>query len=214
VPPPAHKIDAFLKHEAKTASPTATPRRGDGRGRRTARPDGVEETEIPARSLGWAGATMPSASARRHRRDHARRCRQGNQGPRGRQKATTLGRKSTKDAKSTKDPKSAKESKETKGGGGTRYVLDQDPQVEGAMVVIDPYTGQVKAVVGGYSFERSQFDRATQGRRQPGSAIKPLLYPPPSTAATAPIPRARRAHLVSGRPGRQALVAEEFGRSL
>jgi len=81
-----------------------------------------------------------------------------------------------KDAKSTRESKSTKESKDTKGGGGTRYVLDQDPQVEGAMVVIDPYTGQVKAVVGGYSFERSQFDRATQGRRQPGSAIKPLLY--------------------------------------
>ena len=89
------------------------------------------------------------------------------------------GGKSTKESKSAKDGKNAKPSKdtsETKGGGGTRYVLDQDPQVEGAMVVIDPYTGQVKAVVGGYSFERSQFDRATQGRRQPGSAIKPLLY--------------------------------------
>lgn len=56
------------------------------------------------------------------------------------------------------------------------FVLDQDPQVEGALVAIDPYTGQVKAVVGGYSFERSQFNRATQGRRQPGSAIKPLIY--------------------------------------
>jgi penicillin-binding protein 1A len=56
------------------------------------------------------------------------------------------------------------------------FVLDQDPQLEGALVSIDPYTGQVKAVVGGYSFERSQFNRATQGRRQPGSAIKPLIY--------------------------------------
>jgi penicillin-binding protein 1A len=56
------------------------------------------------------------------------------------------------------------------------FALDQDPQVEGALVSIDPYTGQVKAVVGGYSFERSQFNRATQGRRQPGSAIKPLIY--------------------------------------
>ncbi len=60
--------------------------------------------------------------------------------------------------------------------GDTPYVLDQSPQVEGALVSIDPYTGQVKAVVGGYSFERSQFNRATQGRRQPGSAIKPLIY--------------------------------------
>ncbi len=56
------------------------------------------------------------------------------------------------------------------------FVLDQDPQVEGALVTIDPYTGQVKAIVGGYSFERSQFNRATLGRRQPGSAMKPLVY--------------------------------------
>jgi penicillin-binding protein 1A len=56
------------------------------------------------------------------------------------------------------------------------FLLDQDPRLEGALVSIDPYSGQVKAVVGGYSFERSQFNRATQGRRQPGSAIKPLIY--------------------------------------
>jgi penicillin-binding protein 1A len=60
--------------------------------------------------------------------------------------------------------------------GTQTFVLDPDPPLEGAMVVIDPYTGQVKAVIGGYSFERSQFNRATQGRRQPGSAIKPLIY--------------------------------------
>ena len=96
-----------------------------------------------------------------------------------------------------------------------RFALDQEPQVEGALVAIDPYTGQVKAMVGGYSFERSQFNRATQGRRQPGSAIKPLLYAaafnrgygPNSVVLDAP-------DLVSGRPGRQALVAEERGRSL
>jgi penicillin-binding protein 1A len=60
--------------------------------------------------------------------------------------------------------------------GTIRFALDQDPQLEGALVVIDPYTGQVKAIVGGYSFERSQFNRVTQARRQPGSAIKPLIY--------------------------------------
>src|SRR5262249_9808496 len=70
--------------------------------------------------------------------------------------------------------------------GGTHYVLDQDPQVEGAMVVIDPYTGQVKAVVGGYSYERSQFNRATQGRRQPGSAIQPQRYSSASTRGYGP----------------------------
>jgi penicillin-binding protein 1A len=54
--------------------------------------------------------------------------------------------------------------------------LDQEPKVEGAVLVIDPRTGQIKAMVGGYSFKRSQYNRATQAPRQPGSAIKPFLY--------------------------------------
>lgn len=57
-----------------------------------------------------------------------------------------------------------------------RFVLDQEPQVQGGLVAFDPYTGEVKAMVGGYSFGRSQFNRVTQAKRQPGSAIKPLLY--------------------------------------
>ena len=57
-----------------------------------------------------------------------------------------------------------------------RFALDQDPQVEGALVAIDPYTGQVKAMIGGYDVRRSQFNRAVQAHRQPGSAIKPLIY--------------------------------------
>jgi penicillin-binding protein 1A len=60
--------------------------------------------------------------------------------------------------------------------GTARFALDQDPQVEGALVAMDPYTGQVKAMVGGYDFRRSQFNRAVQARRQPGSAFKPLIY--------------------------------------
>ncbi|MBC7360671.1 MAG: PBP1A family penicillin-binding protein [Candidatus Aminicenantes bacterium] len=54
--------------------------------------------------------------------------------------------------------------------------LDQEPQLEGAFMAIDPATGQIKAMVGGYSFKRSQFNRATQALRQTGSAIKPILY--------------------------------------
>jgi penicillin-binding protein 1A len=61
-------------------------------------------------------------------------------------------------------------------GGAVRFALDQEPQVEGALVAVDPYTGQVKAMVGGYDFRRSQFNRAVQARRQPGSAFKPLVY--------------------------------------
>jgi penicillin-binding protein 1A len=61
-------------------------------------------------------------------------------------------------------------------GGTARFALDQEPQVEGALIALDPYTGQVKAMVGGYDFRRSQFNRALQARRQPGSAFKPLVY--------------------------------------
>jgi len=54
--------------------------------------------------------------------------------------------------------------------------LDQKPVRNGGFVAIDPQTGQVKALVGGYSFRDSQFNRAVQAPRQTGSAIKPLLY--------------------------------------
>jgi penicillin-binding protein 1A len=56
------------------------------------------------------------------------------------------------------------------------YALDLDPQVEGALVVIEPETALVKALVGGVDFQRSQFNRAVLARRQPGSAFKPLVY--------------------------------------
>ncbi len=56
------------------------------------------------------------------------------------------------------------------------YGLRQIPNVEGAMVVMDPHTGRVWAMVGGYSFERSQFNRAVQAYRQPGSSFKPFVY--------------------------------------
>ncbi len=55
-------------------------------------------------------------------------------------------------------------------------VLDQEPLLEGAFLAIDPRSGQIKAMVGGYSFLRSEWNRATQATRQAGSAIKPLLY--------------------------------------
>ena len=54
--------------------------------------------------------------------------------------------------------------------------LTQKPLRNGAFVAIDPRTGQIKALVGGYSYHDSQFDRAVQAPRQTGSAIKPLLY--------------------------------------
>lgn len=55
-------------------------------------------------------------------------------------------------------------------------VLDQTPDLEGAVVLLDPNSGRVVAEVGGYSFARSQFNRVTQSYRQPGSSFKPVLY--------------------------------------
>src|SRR5690606_14761484 len=56
------------------------------------------------------------------------------------------------------------------------YRLRQVPEVEGALVAMDPYTGRVLAMVGGFSFAESQFNRATQAMRQPGSSFKPFIY--------------------------------------
>jgi len=52
----------------------------------------------------------------------------------------------------------------------------QYPEAQGAMLVMDPNTGQIRAMVGGYDFASSQFNRVLQAKRQPGSAIKPLIY--------------------------------------
>ena len=54
--------------------------------------------------------------------------------------------------------------------------LEQEPEVQGALVAIDQTTGEVKAMVGGYDFNTSKFNRATQALRQTGSAFKPILY--------------------------------------
>jgi penicillin-binding protein 1A len=62
---------------------------------------------------------------------------------------------------------------DTRTAGGT---LEQPPIVEGAILALDNRTGQVKAMVGGFSFERSKFNRATQAYRQVGSGFKPIVY--------------------------------------
>ena len=56
------------------------------------------------------------------------------------------------------------------------YGLRQIPNVDGAVVAMDPHTGRVLALTGGFSYQRSQFNRATQAQRQPGSAFKPFVY--------------------------------------
>ena len=56
------------------------------------------------------------------------------------------------------------------------YSLEQLPKVNGGIVVMDPFTGRVLALSGGFSFKQSEFNRATQAKRQPGSAFKPFVY--------------------------------------
>jgi len=59
---------------------------------------------------------------------------------------------------------------------GKTYGLRQIPAVSGALIALDPHTGRVLAMSGGFSFAMSQFNRATQAKRQTGSAIKPFIY--------------------------------------
>ena len=60
--------------------------------------------------------------------------------------------------------------------GKNKYSLQQLPKINGGIVVMDPYTGRVLALSGGFSFKKSEFNRATQALRQPGSAFKPFVY--------------------------------------
>ncbi|MGZ3364557.1 MAG: penicillin-binding protein 1A [Caulobacteraceae bacterium] len=70
------------------------------------------------------------------------------------------------------EPQAAADGKPQNG----RFNLRQVPIVNGAMVAIDPWSGRVLAMVGGYSFSLSKFNRATQAMRQPGSSFKPFVY--------------------------------------
>jgi penicillin-binding protein 1A len=66
-----------------------------------------------------------------------------------------------------------KEDEKTK---ARKWTLDQMPQVQGAMVVIDVKSGEIRALTGGYDFQMSKFNRAVQSRRQTGSSFKPFVY--------------------------------------
>jgi penicillin-binding protein 1A len=57
-----------------------------------------------------------------------------------------------------------------------QFRLRQVPEISGAIMAMDPYTGRVLAMVGGFSYDQSQFNRATQALRQPGSSFKPIVY--------------------------------------
>ena len=61
-------------------------------------------------------------------------------------------------------------------GSGWSLALEQEPEVQAALVSLAPLTGHVKSMIGGYDFYKSQFNRAVQAIRQPGSAFKPIIY--------------------------------------
>ncbi|MFQ5874727.1 MAG: penicillin-binding protein 1A, partial [Dehalococcoidia bacterium] len=89
--------------------------------------------------------------------------------------------------------------------GEWRGVRPQEPRVEGALLAIDPRTGHIKAMVGGYDFSRSQFNRAVQAKRQPGSAFKPIIYLTAIASGLAPSDIVLDLPVVydSGRPGEE-----------
>ncbi len=72
----------------------------------------------------------------------------------------------------SKEPERVREIPEA----GLLLALEQEPRLQGALVSIDPHTGEAVAQVGGYDFEASEFNRAFQACRQPGSAFKPVVY--------------------------------------
>lgn len=80
----------------------------------------------------------------------------------------------TKGKENEKEP--VKEEDVEKNKAQLTLVLDQTPEIEGATVMLDPSSGKVNAIVGGYSYQRSVFNRATQSLRQPGSTFKPIVY--------------------------------------
>ncbi|MBP0439669.1 penicillin-binding protein 1A [Tianweitania sediminis] len=65
---------------------------------------------------------------------------------------------------------------EAKADEGDAYILRQPPEIEGGLVAMDPHTGRVLAMVGGFSYAQSVFNRTTQAMRQPGSSFKPIVY--------------------------------------
>lgn len=96
---------------------------------------------------------------------------------------------------------------------GDQFALKQVPAVNGALVAIEPQSGRVLAMVGGYSYALSSFNRATQAKRQPGSAYKPFVYAaalegdftPASIVLDAPIS-------FPGGPGGRAWTPENYSR--
>ena len=97
------------------------------------------------------------------------------------------------------------------GGVPQTIALEQDPLVEGALLAIDNRTGQVRAMVGGFSFARSKFNRATQAKRQVGSSFKPFIYTTAIDRGYTPVvDLRRRADLPRRRPEPAAVRAAQL----
>jgi penicillin-binding protein 1A len=95
-------------------------------------------------------------------------------------------------------------------GGG--FHLRQTPQVNGALVVIDPWTGRTLALVGGYSYSLSNFNRATQALRQPGSAFKPFVYATALENGFSPASRVMDAPITLGGRNGEAWSPENYNK--
>jgi len=89
------------------------------------------------------------------------------------------------------------------------FALEQDPRVEGALVALDPKTGAVRALVGGFDFRRSEFDRAVQARRQAGSSFKPFVYAAALQRGMTPSARILDAPTVFVEPGTWSIYEPE-----
>jgi penicillin-binding protein 1A len=87
---------------------------------------------------------------------------------------------------------------------GGAWTLRQLPEVQGAFMAMDPFSGRVLAMQGGFSFESSVFNRATQARRQPGSAFKPFVYAAALDAGYTPATIVLDAPVVVRQPGQEA----------
>lgn len=93
----------------------------------------------------------------------------------------------------------------------TEYNLRQVPDVNGGIIAMDPHTGRVLAMVGGYSFSQNQFNRATQAYRQPGSAFKPFVYAAALDNGFTPVSQILDAPFVIERNDREEGCEDERG---
>jgi len=93
---------------------------------------------------------------------------------------------------------------------GNAYNLRQVPEVNGGIIAMDPHTGRVLALVGGYSFSQSQFNRSTQAYRQPGSAFKPFVYQAALDSGLTPVSKVLDAPFVIERNDRNESCMEQI----